>query len=154
AGRAGGAAAHRGLADRPAGRCHLRPRSSTAPATSRRMLDAAPRALPIGASLRSRGLSPAHVTLSVGLMAVPVAAAAVQGLRTRGRSRWFRGALLAFGLHGSTHLAGSIGMRGARPGVATVPVVAPPLLVSRPPRPRPAGAGRHRPADRDVRARS
>lgn len=96
---------------------------ATMAATSRRVLGAAPRKLPIPEPLRSRGLSQAHVTLSVALMSLPVATAAFQGIRTRCRSRWFRGAVLAFGVHGFTHLASSVATRGYTTGVATAPVV-------------------------------
>lgn len=72
---------------------------------------------------RERGISQAHVNLAIGLMAVPVAGASVAGVRTQGRSRWFRGAVLAFGAHGVTHLAASVATRGYTSGVATAPVI-------------------------------
>lgn len=95
----------------------------TMAATSRRVFDHAPRALPVPESLRAHGLSQAHVNLSVGLMAIPVAATAILGVRTQARSRWFRGAVLAFGVHGLTHLGNSVAMRGYSTGVATAPVI-------------------------------
>lgn len=95
----------------------------TMAATSRRVFDHAPRALPVPESLRARGLSQAHVNLSVGLMAIPVAATAILGVRTQARSRWFRGAVLAFGVHGFTHLGNSVAMRGHTTGVVTAPVI-------------------------------
>lgn len=95
----------------------------TMAATSRRVFERAPRALPVPESVRTRGLSQAHVNLSVGLMAVPVAATAILGVRTQGRSQWFRGALLAFGVHGFTHLGSSVAMRRYTTGVATAPVI-------------------------------
>lgn len=95
----------------------------TMAATSRRVFARAPRWLPLPDALRARGLSQAHVNLSVGLMAVTIGIASIQGVRTQGKSRWFRGALLAFGAHGFTHLANSVAMRGYTTGVATAPVV-------------------------------
>lgn len=95
----------------------------TMAAGSRRVFGRVPRALPLPESLQSRGLSQPHVNLSVGLMAIPVAAAAIRGVRTQGRSRWFRGALLAFGIHGFTHLGNSAVMRSYTTGAATAPVI-------------------------------
>ena len=96
---------------------------ATMAATSRRVFERAPRGMPVPSALRVRGLSQAHVNLSVGLMAVPVAVAAVQGVRTQGHSRWFRGALLAFGIHGFTHLGNSAVMREYTTGAATAPLL-------------------------------
>lgn len=104
----------------------------TMSASSRRVLARTPHALPVPHDLRTRGLSQAHVNLSIALMAVPVAAAAVSGARTQGRSSFFRGALLAFGLHGFSHLGHCVAMRGYTTGAATAPVIVIPYwLVAR-----------------------
>lgn len=95
----------------------------TMAATSRRALRSAPHVLPIPEPFRDRGISQTHVNLAVVLMAIPVAAASIQGVRTDGRSRCFRGAVLAFGLHGFSHLGNSVMMRGYTTGVATTPVI-------------------------------
>lgn len=95
----------------------------TMAATSRRVFARAPDWLPVPESLRTRGLSQTHVNLSIGLVALPMALASIQGMRTRGKSRWFRGALLAFGLHGFTHLANSVAAQGYTTGVATALVI-------------------------------
>jgi Protein of unknown function with HXXEE motif len=60
---------------------------------------------------------------AVGLMAVAVAAATVEGERTGGRSRLFQAAVAGFGLHGLSHLAGSALARDYTPGVLTAPVL-------------------------------
>ncbi|WP_235915356.1 HXXEE domain-containing protein [Puerhibacterium puerhi] len=56
-------------------------------------------------------------------MGVLVAVATVDGVRTRGRSRLFHDAVLAYGLHGLGHLGAAVAVRGYAPGVATTPVV-------------------------------
>lgn len=56
-------------------------------------------------------------------MAVPVALSAVAGIKTDGKSPWFRGGLLAFGVHGFTHMTNSVAKRGYTTGVATAPVI-------------------------------
>ncbi|MEZ5089787.1 MAG: HXXEE domain-containing protein [Micropruina sp.] len=90
---------------------------------SRRVLARLPRWMPIPDDLRARGLSQAHVDLSLALMAASIAAASMLGVRSGGRSVLFRGALLAFGAHGFTHLAGSVVTRGYTTGVLTAPTV-------------------------------
>lgn len=91
--------------------------------TSRRVFRQLPDFLPIPQSLRERGLSQKHVNVSLGLMAVPVALSAAAGVKTNGLSPWFRGGLLAFGVHGFTHLLSSVATRSYTTGVATAPVV-------------------------------
>ncbi|AXB48583.1 hypothetical protein A4R43_17615 [Amycolatopsis albispora] len=69
------------------------------------------------------GVSREHAAVAIGLMGGVVAAAAVAGARTGGRSRFYRTALAAFDLHGWVHLAGSAVTRGYTPGVVTSPLV-------------------------------
>ena len=92
--------------------------------TSRRVFRQLPDFLPIPQSLRARGLSQKHVNVSLGLMAVPVALSAAAGVKTNGKSPWFRGGLLAFGVHGFAHVLSSVATRSYTTGVATAPVVA------------------------------
>ncbi|WP_227997836.1 HXXEE domain-containing protein [Nocardia australiensis] len=60
---------------------------------------------------------------AIALMAVIFAAAAANGVRTGGRSRWFQATLAGFGLHGFGHIALSVAARGYTPGVITTPLV-------------------------------
>lgn len=69
------------------------------------------------------GVSDAEVHTGITLVGVLVAAAAIAGAGTRGRSRFFQATLAAFGLHGFGHLALSGAFRGYTPGVATSPTV-------------------------------
>ncbi|MFJ9854327.1 HXXEE domain-containing protein [Streptomyces sp. NPDC101150] len=66
---------------------------------------------------------------AVGVMAVIVAAAAVDGQRTGGRSAFYQGALDGFGLHGVMHLAQAAAVRGYTPGSATSPVLVIPFTL-------------------------
>jgi hypothetical protein len=68
-------------------------------------------------------INEAHVHTGISLMGAMVAAAALQGARTGGRSRLFQSAVAGFGLHGFGHLAASAATRGYTPGVVTSPVV-------------------------------
>lgn len=70
-----------------------------------------------------RGISQAQVNLAVGLMAPVVAAASWAGVRSEGRSVFFRGAVLAFGVHGISHLGGAVMARGYTTGLLTAPTV-------------------------------
>lgn len=78
----------------------------------------------IGPWAREHGLpvSDGLARTAIGVMGVVVGAAAVDGVRTGGRSATYQAALLAYGLHGFTHVAVSLAVRGYSPGVATVPV--------------------------------
>jgi len=96
---------------------------ATMPRGSRRALDRLPQWVSLPEGLRQRGLSRREVALAIGSVGAVMAGATLAGLRTRGRSPLFRGAVLAFGLHGMGHLAASLGARGYTTGVATVPVV-------------------------------
>lgn len=91
--------------------------------TSRRVLSRVPKWVPIPDELRTRGVSQTHVNVRIGIMAALVATATVAGVRTQGRSAWFRGGLLAFGAHGFTHLASAVVWREYTTGVATSPTI-------------------------------
>lgn len=73
---------------------------------------------------RERGLpvSDEVAHTAIGVMGVVVAAAAADGARTGGRSAWYQTALLAYGLHGFSHLALAARFGGYAPGVATTPI--------------------------------
>lgn len=73
--------------------------------------------------LRKRGISQAHVNLSIGLMGGVIATAAFRGAATDGKSAFFRGSVLAFGIHGIGHVLGSLVSRRYTTGVATAPLV-------------------------------
>ncbi|MET9885450.1 HXXEE domain-containing protein [Streptomyces sp. NPDC006430] len=66
---------------------------------------------------------------AVGVMGLVVAAAAVDGYRSGGRSAFYQASLNAFGLHGLVHLAQSVATRGYTPGVATSPVAVVPFTL-------------------------
>lgn len=96
---------------------------ATMPRESRRVMGRLPRWVPLPEGFRDRGLSQREVALAIASVGAVMAGASLAGLRTRGRSPLFRGAVLAFGLHGVGHLAASIGTRGYTTGVATAPLV-------------------------------
>ncbi|AUN41405.1 HXXEE domain-containing protein [Tsukamurella tyrosinosolvens] len=78
----------------------------------------------IGPWARERGLpvSDGLARTAIGAMGVAVGAAALDGARTGGRSAWYQSALLAYGLHGVSHLAMAARCGGYAPGVATTPI--------------------------------
>ena len=96
---------------------------ATMPRKSRRVMDRMPQWVPLPEGFRDRGLSQREVALAIASVGAVMTGASLAGLRTRGRSPLFRGAVLAFGLHGVGHLAASIGTRGYTTGVATAPLV-------------------------------
>jgi len=96
---------------------------STMQATSRQVAAWAPAWLPVPGDVRAGGYSRAHVRTAVAVMAVVMAAAAADGVRSEGRSPFFRIALQGFGWHGVGHLAISVVARRYVSGVATAPVV-------------------------------
>jgi Protein of unknown function with HXXEE motif len=56
-------------------------------------------------------------------MGAYIAGVSALGVRSRGRSRVFRGALLAVGLHGFGHIGATAALRQYTAGVATSPTV-------------------------------
>nr|CAQ52630.1 putative integral membrane protein [Streptomyces violaceoruber] len=70
-----------------------------------------------------RDMTPERVRTAIGLMGLVMAAAAVDGGRTGGRSRLYQAALAGYGWHGVIHLGQTLALRGYTPGVATTPVV-------------------------------
>lgn len=92
---------------------------------TQRLLPQLPRwvPLPVTDQIRNEGMSQKHVNTALAMMAVLVAITSAQGIRTQGRSALFRGSVLAFGVHGFTHIASVIVMRGYTSGVVTSPVI-------------------------------
>ncbi|MBL8929434.1 MAG: HXXEE domain-containing protein [Kineosporiaceae bacterium] len=95
----------------------------TMSANSRQLAARAPAWLPIPDDVRRNGLPQEQVTLAIGLVGALTAAAAADGVRTRGRSAFFQLALEGFGWHGLSHLASAAAVRGYTSGVATAPVI-------------------------------
>jgi hypothetical protein len=96
---------------------------ATMTGTSRTLLQQLPDWVPVPASIREQGLTTRYLATGIATIGLIVAAAAVRGYRTQGRSAFYQNTLLAFGLHGLGHLAVSLLTRGYTSGVATVPVV-------------------------------
>ena len=76
--------------------------------------------------IRRHGCSRGHVRLGIGLMGVLMAAASIEGYRTRGRSPVYQAALYGYGMHTFSHLATAALARRYTPGSATaLPIVLP-----------------------------
>ena len=76
--------------------------------------------------IRRHGCSRRHVRLGIGLMGVLMAAASIEGYRTRGRSSFYQAVLYGYGMHTFSHLAAAALARRYTPGSATaLPVVLP-----------------------------
>ena len=103
--------------------CHDLQELFTMRETSRVVAARMPDWVPIPDDVRRDGLSQQHVNLGISLMGAHVAGVSAVGVRSQGRSRLFRGALLAFGLHGFGHIAGGVALRQYTTGVATSPTI-------------------------------
>jgi hypothetical protein len=77
--------------------------------------------MPVPGSVRQHGLTARHVATAIPAVGLVVAAAAVRGYRTQGRSAFYQNALLGFGLHGLGHMAMRLVAGGYTSGVATSP---------------------------------
>lgn len=76
--------------------------------------------------VRRNGLSREQVNLGIGAMGVLMAAASIDGCRTRGHSPFYQAVLYGYGMHTFSHLATAALARRYTPGVATaLPVVLP-----------------------------
>ena len=95
--------------------------------TSRTLAPRLPDWMPVPASMRQHGLTARYVATAVPAVGLVVAAAAVRGYRTQGRSAFYQNTLLGFGLHGFGHLALSLLAGGYTSGVATAPTVVVPF---------------------------
>lgn len=90
---------------------------------SRTLMTRLPGWLPVPASVRDRGFTNRYVASGVTAVGLAVAAAAMRGYRTQGRSAFYQNALLGFGLHGLGHIGISLLTRGYTSGVATSPTI-------------------------------
>lgn len=90
---------------------------------SRTLVTLLPDWVPVPASVRQHGLTARYLTTAIPAVGLVVAAAAVRGYRTQGRSAFYQNTLLGFGLHGLGHLALSLLVGGYTSGVATAPTV-------------------------------
>ncbi|MEV0898580.1 HXXEE domain-containing protein [Actinoplanes sp. NPDC049802] len=79
--------------------------------------------------VESIGSTTPRFALAAALVGVAVLAAAVQGARTDGESRFFRAALLVFGWHGAVHAAQAIALRDYVPGLVTAVVLVIPYSI-------------------------
>jgi Protein of unknown function with HXXEE motif len=91
--------------------------------TSRTLLQQLPDWMPVPGSIREQGLTTRYLATGIATIGLIVAAAAVRGYRTQGRSAFYQNTLLAFGLHGLGHIAASLLTRGYTSGVGTAPLV-------------------------------
>lgn len=87
--------------------------------SSRLVAERAPAFLPLPEAFRRGGFSKKHSYHAIATMGALVGTASVAGYVTHGRSPLFRGALLAFGIHGYTHVASTLAMRNYTSGVVT-----------------------------------
>jgi hypothetical protein len=71
--------------------------------------------------------SQAHTALAIGLMGGLIAAAAVAGDRSNGRSPFFQAVLTGFGAHAVPHLTSAAITGGYTPGLLTTPTVVVPF---------------------------
>jgi Protein of unknown function with HXXEE motif len=90
---------------------------------SRILMTRLPDWLPVPTSIRNQGIANHHLTRAVAAVGLVVAAAAVRGSRTQGRSAFYQNALLGFGLHGLGHIGVSLLTRAYTSGVATSPTI-------------------------------
>lgn len=72
-------------------------------------------------------MSQAHVNVGIALMGVVVAAAAVAGARSGGRSGFYQSALAGFGWHAGGHVLSAVALREYTPGLVTAPLLVAPF---------------------------
>lgn len=90
---------------------------------SRMLITRLPDWAPMPASAREHGLTSRYVACGVATVGLVVAAAAMHGCRTQGRSAFYQNALLGFGLHGLGGLGISLLTGSYASGVATSPTI-------------------------------
>ncbi len=90
---------------------------------SRSLVTRMPGWVPVPASVREHGLTDRYVATGVATVGLIIAAAAVHGYRTQGRSALYQNALMGFGLHGLGHIGVSLLTRSYFSGVATSPTI-------------------------------
>ena len=96
---------------------------ATMSGNSRILITRLPGWVPMPASAREQGLTSRYVACGVAAVGLVVAAAAVDGYRTQGRSAFYQNALLGFGLHGLGHLGMSLLTRSYASGAGTSPTI-------------------------------
>ncbi len=84
--------------------------------------------VPLPDTLR-RPMSQNHINVAVAVMGAFVAAAAIDGWRSKGEGWYYQNALEAYGLHGFVHIAASVVAGGYTSGVATCPVAVLPYWI-------------------------
>ena len=90
---------------------------------SRMLVTRLPSSLPVPASVRDHGFTDRYVASAIAAVGLVIAAAAVRGYRTEGRSAFYQNALLGFGLHGFGHIGMSLLTLDYVSGVATSPTI-------------------------------
>ncbi len=90
---------------------------------SRILVTRLPGWLPVPDSVRDQGFTNRYVASAIAGVGLVVAAAAVRGYRTQGRSAFYQNALLGFGLHRLGHIGISLLTRGYVSGAATSPII-------------------------------
>lgn len=90
---------------------------------SRMLVTRLPSSLPVPASVRDHGFTDRYVASAIATVGLVIAAAAVRGYRTQGRSAFYQSALLGFGLHGFGHIGMSLLTLDYVSGVATSPTI-------------------------------
>jgi len=103
--------------------CHDLEELFTMRETSRVVAARMPDWVPIPDDVRQDGLSQPHVNLSILLVGAYLAGVSAVGVRSEGRSRLFRSALLGFGLHGFSHIGATVALRHYTAGVVTSPTI-------------------------------
>lgn len=90
--------------------------------TSRTLVQQLPDWMPVPGSIQ-QGFTTRYLATGIATIGLIVAAAAVRGYRTQGRSAFYQNTLLAFGLHGLGHIAAGLLTWGYTSGVVTAPMV-------------------------------
>jgi hypothetical protein len=75
----------------------------------------------------ARPMSQAHVNVGIALMGVVVAAGAVAGARSDGRSGFYQAVLAGFGWHAGGHVLSAVALREYTPGLVTAPLLVAPF---------------------------
>jgi Protein of unknown function with HXXEE motif len=75
----------------------------------------------------ARPMSQAHVNVGIALMGVVVAAGAVAGARSGGRSGFYQAVLAGFGWHAGGHVLSAVALREYTPGLVTAPLLVAPF---------------------------
>lgn len=85
--------------------------------------------VPEGVWKAAESVDEREFAVAVTAVGAVVAAAAVAGQRSGGRSAFYQAALNGFGLHGLVHLAQAAAVRGYTPGSATSPLIVVPFTL-------------------------